>query len=83
MMILRQSHKFEPSQAHFLPAIKTENKRTALGRSRETVLAPEMHKRMPGFECAPLAKRGEQDTPQEQLSLSAVFKALISCAVVP
>jgi hypothetical protein len=41
-----------------------------------------MHRRMPGFECAPLAKRGDQDTPQEQLSLSAVLEALISCAVV-
>ena len=40
--------------------LKIENKRTAPDRLRERVLAPEMRKRMPGFEYAPVAKPGDQ-----------------------
>src|SRR5262245_8874453 len=40
--------------------LKTENKRTSPGRSRGTVLAPEMPRRMPGFGYALVAKRGDR-----------------------
>ena len=57
---LKASHWFEPSQAHFLSAIRTENIRMALARSRETVLMRETLKRMQEFEFAPAAKPDDQ-----------------------
>jgi len=41
-------------------SLKTGNKQTALDRLRGKVRAPEMRKRMPGFERAPVAKPGDQ-----------------------
>jgi hypothetical protein len=40
--------------------LKIENKQTAPDRSPEIVPAPEMRRRMPEFEYAPAAKRGDQ-----------------------
>ena len=59
---LKASHWFEPSQAHYPLSVrfKTENKQMALARSRETVRAPEMRKRMPELEYAPVAKPDDQ-----------------------
>jgi hypothetical protein len=44
----------------FKALIKTENKRTALDRSREIVQAPGMRKRMPGPERAPVGVPGDR-----------------------
>jgi len=46
--------------ALFKIEFKIENKQTALDRLRETVRAPEMRKRTPGFEYAPVATPGDQ-----------------------
>jgi len=53
--VLRTSAELSP-----IPLLKTGNKQTALDRLLETVRAPTMRGRMPGFERARVAKQGGQ-----------------------